>query len=112
MTTAEKKLLMKKYRRYLESKGLHNSWIGIHQQWVRMYLATDKPLTEEAVNSWIDEIYQLGLRGRNRTDSRKALDTFIAYIHGDEIDHEKIKVGKPICDMDCFNCPYPDCVKD
>ena len=76
-----------------------------------MYLATDKPLTEEATKKWCDEICSLGLRGRNRTDSKKVMKTFLAYLHGDEVDEADVVVGKPICDMDCFNCPYPDCVK-
>jgi hypothetical protein len=108
MTTDQKKQLIEEYRKYLLSREYGSSWIGVLLYWVRLYLASDLPLTETATTMWLTTLADLGVRGRNRSDSKKSIRLFLAFITGNP-ERIKTKKGKYVCNMDCFNCPYDDC---
>lgn len=121
MTLDEKKSILKKYRAFLIRQGYHTSWIGIQMYWTRLYLASDKPITNPAVIKWVSQLGELGMKGRNKADSKRCLLQFVEYISGNIYEKEVhqiepdggklgMKKGKVVCDMDCFNCQYEDCI--
>lgn len=84
------------------------------------YLETGRPMTKEAIEEYIEEkLAAVGdnpkKRGRIHTIKSGVMRYFELFdgCDGDELNKlarsNRLGMGK-VCDEDCFNCKYPDCI--
>ena len=84
------------------------------------YLETGRPMTKEAIEEYIEEKLAIvgdnpKKRGRIHTIKSGVMRYFELFdgCDGDELNKlaksNRLGTGK-VCDEDCFNCKYPDCI--
>ncbi len=84
------------------------------------YLATGRPVTEEAIAEFVkDELESIGTDQRKRKRIQNIKTSILRFydiiVNGDgsysEDRPRPNRLGaRKICDEDCFNCKYPDCI--
>jgi hypothetical protein len=105
---------LKNYRRALLDAGYKPDVVYGYVQGAKRYLEKGLPLDRESAKKWIAESKEAGheIKGTHKT----GVYSFIKFLCGDPLirKNRKNKLGidyQNICEEDCFNCTYKDCVR-
>ena len=65
-------------------------------------------LNEENIGKWKEKLLQDGMEKKKIGDFTAGVKKYILFLNGEQIVN---RYNKFQCNDDCFNCPYPDCLK-
>lgn len=107
---------MHEFRVALREAGYIPPVIHAYVQGAKRYLEKGFALDRETAYMWFEKCKQ---EGHEVTGNRKTgVYTFIKFINGEPLVRKKRKPKEKktvdyysVCDEDCFNCKYKDCIK-
>lgn len=108
------------FRVSLMTKGYASATIKEYVKGASNYLLTGLPITKEAIEKYYNELKEDKTRKLNPV--RKERVAALRYLDCQNGNEENLKGWmkylsrrkdpEKICDEDCFNCIYPDCILD
>lgn len=100
------------FREVLKKMGFSKGATNGYAQGVKKYLAAGGTLDLDEADRFFKEHPEVKVGGGYRAGVMQ----FIRFINGMPMERRSTKVVKDLdynnlCDDDCFNCKYPDCIK-
>ena len=110
---AKKKKTYKKYedlldfRLWLISQGVYSSRVTYSLKGVDEFKKTGMEVTPDNLCIFRQQLRDSGVNERNISIMMHGIDHYILYLKGEDTEWKK---NHFVCDEDCFNCKFPDCV--